>query len=170
MTDEELLVIYGGIRSLAASMEAREAALQNSTAALDASIAQVQQLPAWLGQQTGQYIAAGIRKVVREDFGQPIEKAVEGPIRSIETAAYHAREAVGQLKEQSRYLNWTWFAIVLALGFALGGVGNYFLFTRQVSALNDRFDHLQQLLLTPAPASADLQPTPQQTKKKRGAH
>ena len=68
--------IYGGIRSLAANMETREAALQTSTAALDTSIAQVQQSPAWLGQQTGQHNRRRIRKVVREDFGQPIEKAV----------------------------------------------------------------------------------------------
>lgn len=33
-------------------------------------------------RQTSKYIAAGIREVVQEDFRQPIEKAVEGPIRS----------------------------------------------------------------------------------------
>jgi len=130
----------------------------------------VRQLPATLGAQTSKYIAASIREVIQEDFRQPIEKAVEGPIRSIDVAAYHAREAVGQLKEQSRYLNWTWFAIVLALGFALGAFGTYYFFTRQVSALNDRFDHLQQLLVAPVPASANTQALPPQTKKKHGQH
>ncbi len=116
------------------------------------------------------YIAASIREVVQEDFRLPIEKAVEGPIRSIDVAAYHAREAVGQLKEQSRFLNWTWFAIVLALGFALGAFGTYYFFTRQVSALNDRFDHLQQLLVAPAPASTNTPAPSPQTKKKHGQH
>ncbi len=170
MRDDELLAIYGATRQLAEDMEARDAELKKSTAAFEATIVQVRQLPAMLGAQTSKYIASGIREVVQEDFRQPIEKAVEGPIRSIEVAAYHAREAVGQLKEQSRYLNWTWFAIVLALGFALGAFGSYFFFIRQVSALNDRFDHFQQLLAAPAPASADTQAPPPQTKKKHGQH
>jgi hypothetical protein len=125
-------------------------------------------LPAMLGQQTSKYIAAGIREMVQEDFKQPIEKAVEGPIRSIEVAAYHAREAVGHLKEEARFQTWTVFALILALGFALGAFGSYFFFTRQVSALNDRFDHLQQLLLTP-PAATD-NPAPPQAGKKHGQH
>ena len=70
-------------------------------------------------------------------------------------AAYHAREAVGHLKEEARFQTWTVFALILALGFALGAFGTYFFFTRQVSALNSRFDHLQELLLTPVPAPAD---------------
>jgi hypothetical protein len=64
-------------------MTARDAELKQSTAALEATIAQVRQLPAMLGQQASKHIAAGIREVVQEDFRQPIEKAVEGPIRSI---------------------------------------------------------------------------------------
>ena len=52
MKDDELLAIYGATRQLAEDMEARDAALKQSTAALDAAIAQMRQLPAWLGQQT----------------------------------------------------------------------------------------------------------------------
>ena len=37
----------------------------------------------------------------------------------------------------------------LALDFALGAFGTFFFFTRQVSTLNSRFDHLEQLLVTP---------------------
>ena len=170
MTDDELLAIYRVTRQIAESMAARDAELQRSTAALEDAVAQARQLPAILGQQTSKYIAQGIREVVQEDFRQPLEKAVEGPVRSIDVAAYHAREAVGQLKEQSRYLNWTWFSIVLALGITLGGIGNYFFFTRQVSALNDRFDHLQQLLLAPPPASTDVPAPPSQTDKKHRGH
>jgi hypothetical protein len=131
---------------------------------------QVRQLPAMLGQQTSKYIAAGIREVVQEDFRQPMEKAVEGPIRSIEVAAYHAREALEQIKNEARFQTRTVFAIILALGIALGAFGTYYFFIRQVSALNDRFEYLQQLLVTPAPALTGTQTPPPQTKKKHGQH
>jgi hypothetical protein len=170
MRDDELLAIYGATRQLAEDMQARDAELKQSTAALEATIAQVRQLPAMLGQQTSKYIAAGIREVVQEDFKQPIEKAVEGPIRSIEVAAYHAREAVGHLKQEARFQTWTVFALILALGFALGAFGTYFFFTRQVSALNSRFDHFEQMLAAPLPAPAGTQTPPPQTGKKHGQH
>jgi len=41
-------------------------------------------------------------------------------------AAYHAREAVGHLKEEARFETWTVFALILALGFALEAFGTYF--------------------------------------------
>ena len=103
MRDDELLVIYGATRQLAEDMQARDAELKQSTAALEATIAQVRPLPAMLGQQTSKYIAAGVREVVQEDFRQPIEKAVEGPIRSIEVTAYHARAAVEQINQESPF-------------------------------------------------------------------
>jgi hypothetical protein len=170
MRDDELLAIYGATRQLAEGMSARDAELKKSTAALEAIIVQVHQLPAMLGAQTSKYIAAGIREVVQEDFKQPIEKAIEGPIHSLDVAAYHARAAVEQIKQEARFQNWTVFALILALGMALGGFGAYFFFARQVSALNDRFDHLQQLLLTPVPAAADTHVPPPQTGKKHGQH
>ena len=52
MRDDELLAIYGATRQLAEGMTARDAELKQSTAALEATIAQVRQLPAMLGQQT----------------------------------------------------------------------------------------------------------------------
>jgi hypothetical protein len=116
MTDDELLAIYGATRQLAEGMEARNAELKKSTAALEAIIVQVHQLPAMLGAQTNKYIAAGIREVVQNDFKQPIEKAIEGPIHSLDVAAYHARAAVEQIKQEARFQNWTVFALILALG------------------------------------------------------
>ena len=50
MKDDELLAIYSHIRQLSAAMEAREAALEKSTAELHAAIAQVRQLPCWGGK------------------------------------------------------------------------------------------------------------------------
>jgi hypothetical protein len=171
MRDDELLAIYGATRQLAEGMAARDAELKKSTEALEAIIVQVHKLPAMLGAQTSKYIAAGIREVVQGDFKEPVEKAVEGPIRSIEVAAYHAREAVEQIKRDARFQNWTVFALILALGMVLGGGGVYYFFARQVSALNDRFDYLQHLLLTPTPAATDTHvPPPKQTGKKPGQH
>jgi hypothetical protein len=171
MRDDELLAIYGATRQLAEGMAARDAELKKSTAALEAIIVQVHKLPAMLGAQTSKYIAAGIREVVQGDFKEPVEKAVEGPIRSIEVAAYHAREAVEEIKRDARFQNWTVFALILAVGMALGAGAAYFFFARQVSALNDRFDYLQHLLLTPTPAAADTHiPPPKSTGKKPGPH
>ncbi len=170
MTDDELLAIYGATRQLAEGMEARNAELKKSTTALEAIIVQVHQLPAMLGAQTSKYIAAGIREVVQDDFKQPIEKAIEGPIHSLDVAAYHARAAVEQINQRARFQNWTVFGLILALGMALGGGAAYFFFARQVSALNDRFDYLQHLLLAPTPAAADTHTPPKPTGKKPGPH
>ncbi len=49
---------------------------------------------------------------------------------------------------------------------AQGAFGTYFFFTRQVSALNSRFDHFEQLLAAPLPAPVDTHaPMPQPGKK-----
>jgi hypothetical protein len=170
MRDDELLAIYGATCQLAEGMEARDAELKQSTAALEAIIVQVHQLPAMLGAQTSKYIAAGIREVVQGDFKEPIEKAIEGPIHSLGVAAYHAREAVERINQRARFQNWTVFGLILALGFGLGSFGTYFFFTRQVSALNDRFDNLQKIEV-PVPVPADTRvPPPKQTGKKPGQH
>jgi hypothetical protein len=106
--------------------------------------------------------------VVQEDFKQPLEKAIEGPIHSLDVAAYHARAAVEQINQRARFQNWTVFGLILALGMALGGGAAYFFFARQVAALNDRFDYLQHLLLAPTPAPVDTHAT--QPGKKHGQH
>ena len=108
--------------------------------------------------------------MVEEDFKQPLEKAIEGPIHSLDVAAYHARAAVEQINQRARFQNWTVFALILALGMALGGGAAYFFFARQVSALNERFDYLQHLLLAPTPAAAETHVPPPQAGKKHGQH
>ncbi len=85
-------------------------------------------------------------------------------------AAHHAREAVGHLKEEARFQTWTIFALILAVGFTLGVFGSYFFFTRQVAALNSRFEHLEQMLVAPPPAAADTHTPPPQAGKKHGQH
>jgi hypothetical protein len=98
------------------------------------------------------------------------QKAIEGPIHSLDVAAYHARAAVEQINQRARFQNWTVFGLILALGMALGGGAAYFFFARQVAALNDRFDYLQHLLLTPTPAAADTHAPMPQAGKKHGQH
>ena len=107
---------------------------------------------------------------MQEDFRQSTEKAVEGPIRSIEVATYHARRRSGHLKEEARFQTWTVFALILALGFGLGSFGTYFFFTRQVSALNSRFDHLEQMLITPLTAPEDNHAPMPHAGKNHGQH
>ena len=38
-------------------------------------------LPRAIGQQTGHYIAAGVRESIKDDFSVPLGKAVDGPNR-----------------------------------------------------------------------------------------
>lgn len=64
-------------------MKAREAALTASTVALNQAISQLQQLPGTLGQHTSQYIAAGVRQSIEDDFSRPIANAVKGPLSVI---------------------------------------------------------------------------------------
>ena len=80
------------------------------------------------------------------------------------------RGGVEHLKEEARFQNWNVFALILALGFALGAFGTYFFFTRQVSALNSRFDPFEQLLAAPLPAPADAHVPTLQPGKKHGQH
>ena len=170
MRDDELLAIYTATRQIAEAMAARDAELKKSTAALEATIIQVRQLQAILGQQTGKYIAAGIREVVQEDFSQPIENALKEPLFSLDLALRHATTVVSEFKGVTRYLTWTWFAIVLAMGFGLGSFGTYFFFTREVGKLRDQIDAMQQQVAPPVVPVASPAPPPVQTKKKHEQH
>ena len=170
MRDDELLAIYTATRQIADAMAARDAELKKSTAALEATVVQVRQLPAMLGQQTSKYIAAGIQEVVQEDFGQPIEDALKAPLFSLDLATRHAATVISEFKGVTRYLTWTWFAIILAVGFGLGSFGTYFFFTREVGKLRDQIDATQQQAAPPvAPVTSPVLP-PAPVKKKHGAH
>ena len=170
MRDDELLAIYTGTRQVAEAMAARDAELKRSTAALEATIVQARQLPAMLGQQTSKYIAQGLKEALEGDLKEPVEAALRQPLYSLELATRQATKAVSEFDGTSRFVTWGWFAIILTLGFGLGAFGTYFFFTRQVTALNDRFDHLQQLLVAAAPASPDTQAPSPQSKKKHVQH
>ena len=78
MRDDELLAIYGATRQLAEGMTERDAELKQSTTALEATIAQVRQLPAMLGQQTSKYIAPASGRWSRRTFASPSRRPSRG--------------------------------------------------------------------------------------------
>ena len=149
MRDDELLLIYKGFVDMTEAMKAREVALDQKTAALGAAIAQLGKLPDTLGKQTSQYIAMGVRQSIQDDFSRPIAEAVKGPIAELSRETYHARIVMEQVGKEVRYQSWTWVAVLLLLGFALGGATGYYLFVRDINQVSDRLDAIQQLI-TPA--------------------
>jgi hypothetical protein len=50
------------------------------------------------------------------------------------------------------YQSWTWVAILVLLGFALGGATGYYLFVRDMNGVSDRLNAIQQQIAPPAPA------------------
>lgn len=152
MTDDELLLIYKGLRDMTEAMKAREIALDQKTAALGAAIAQLGKLPETLGKQTSQYIAMGVRQSIQDDFSRPIAEAVKGPIAELSRETYHARIVMEQVGKEVRFQSWTWVAVLLLLGFALGGAAGYYLFVRDMNHVGDRLDTIQQQL-APAPVT-----------------
>lgn len=170
MTDDELLVLYRSMRTLGEGMEARNAALEKSTEELDVTLRQLRQLPAAIGQQVNLYIAAGVKESLKEDFRFPVEHAVKKPIADLTYAASEARVALGNIQSAIRFESYRYVAALIALGFVLGIGASYFFFNRQVDALNDRIDTLNErlLLVMPIPGAAPVQPEP--PRKKHGLH
>ena len=165
MTDDELLLIYKGLRDMTEAMRVREAALDKKTAALDAAIAQLGKVPEALGRQASQYIAEGVRKSIQDDFSRPIAEAVKGPIADLSRETYHAREVMHQVGRESRYQTWGWIAIMVLLGIILGAFGCYFFFQRDIGRIDDRLDSIQQIL---TPAASVPQAKPADTKPGKG--
>ncbi len=157
MTDDELLLIYKGLRDMTEAMKAREIALDAKTAALNTAIAQLGKLPDTLGKQTSQYIAMGVRQSIQDDFSRPIAEAVKGPIAELSRETYYARIVMEQVGKEVRFQSWTWVAVLLLLGFALGGATGYYFFVQDMNRVSDRLDAIQQQI-TPATAVPDAKP------------
>ena len=152
MADDEAIALYGAVKKMAQAMAEREAALDEKTAAIAAAIAGLQQLPAALGKQTSQYIAAGVKASIQDDFSRPIADAVKGPIAELSRETYHARIVMEQVGKEVRYQSWTAIAVMVILGIALGTGGSYFFFIRDLGTINDRLKAIQQQIATPDPA------------------
>lgn len=169
MTDDELLLIYKGLRDMTEAMKAREIALDSKTAALGAAIAQLGKLPETLGKQTSQYIAMGVRQSIQDDFSRPIAEAVKGPIAELSRETYHARIVMEQVGKEVRFQSWTWVAVLLVLGFALGGATGYYFFVQDMNHMSERLDSIQQQIAPVAPVT-ETKPTPSSSTKGRHGH
>jgi hypothetical protein len=168
MTDDELLALYGSMKEMASAMKAREATLDAKTAALNAAIIQLGRLPETLGKQTSQYIAAGVKASIQDDFSRPIADAVKGPIAELNRETYHARQVMAQVGREVLFQSWISFAVLLLLGFALGGATGYYLFVRDLNVVSDRLHVIQQQI---APlTAADAKPGEAKTVKTKKGH
>ncbi len=159
MADDEAIALYGAVKKMAEAMAAREAVLDEKTAALDHTIAELKGLPLALGKQTSQYIAAGVRQSIQDDFSRPIADAVKGPLKELESATYHARTVMAEGGKEARLQNWKWIAAMVIMGIVLGATGCYYWFVRDLNQVNNRLDTIQQQLtpaaLAPVPQPAD---------------
>lgn len=90
MLEEDAIAVVAMLKKGAETMKAREEALTASTVALNKAITQLQQLPGTLGQHTSQYIAAGVRQSIQDDFSRPIADAVKGPLSELHYATNQA--------------------------------------------------------------------------------
>ena len=110
----------------------------------------------------------GVRKAIQEDFARPIADAVNGPMAELRHAAHEAHVAIEDIRSESKLQNWTWVAIMVLFGVALGVTGSYFFYTRDVGRINDRIDNLQQQIAPPAPVIDVMPPDGKPGKGKKG--
>lgn len=155
MTEDEVIALYGAIKKLAGSMAAREAALDRKTAALEAAIQELRQLPEALGKQTSQSIAAGVRASIQDDFRLPIEAAVHKPLRELTQATDQARHVMAEVVRESRFQTWTWLGILLLLGVLLGAFGCYYFVQSDIAQINQRLDSIQQQITASQPPASE---------------
>jgi hypothetical protein len=160
MADEQAVALYGAVKKMAEAMSAREALLDTRMAALDTAIRELGQLPATLGRQTSQYIAAGVKQSIQDDFSRPIAEAVKGPIADLSRETYHAREVISQVGKESRYQTLGWVAVMIVFGIAIGWVGCYYFFQKDVGRIDDRLDSIQQQIATPQQMAIPSQHSP----------
>jgi hypothetical protein len=152
MPDEEALAFYGAVKRMVQSMAEREAALSAKTAALEAAIANLEQLPAALGKQTSLYIEKGVRAAIKEDIRWPVEDSLKEPLSNLRSATYEALGVMRQVRSEAKLQSWTAIALMVVLGIAIGSGGSYFFFIRDLGNINDRLETIQQQIATPAPA------------------
>jgi hypothetical protein len=152
MPDEEALAFYGAVKRMVQSMAEREAALSAKTAALEAAIAGLEQLPAALGKQTSLYIEKGVRAAIKEDIRWPVEDSLKGPLGELREATHDARSVMRQVRGESKLQSWAAIAVMVLMGVAIGMSGSYFFFIRDLGNINDRLETIQQQMATPAPA------------------
>ena len=164
MADDEAIALYGMVKKMAEAMAVREKVLEEQMGVLDAKtavldtkiasltavIAELKLLPRAIGQQTGQYIAAGVRESIQADFSVPLEEAVDGPIGRLNYVSEEARRVLSELLRKMKFQNWRTSGLMVLAGVILGVFGSYFfLYNQQIGQLSDRINKFQQLLMAP---------------------
>ena len=136
MRDDELLAIYGATRQLAEGMTVRDAELKQSTAALEATIAQVRQLPAHAGpadQQVHRRRHPGGRRGGLQAAPGESHRGAD-PVASMWRPTMRERRSEHLKEESPLSQTWTVFVLILALGFALGAFGTAYFFFAPASS------------------------------------
>jgi hypothetical protein len=87
--------------------------------------------------KNSRHFAAGVINVgftpIQDDFSRAIADAVKGPIAELSRETYHARDVMRQVGEDVRFRSWTWLAVFLLIGFALGGATGYYFFVQDMT-------------------------------------
>ncbi len=151
MKDDELLLIYKGLRDMTEAMKTREIALDQKTAALSAAIAQLEKMPFALGKQTSQYIGMGVREAIQQDFDTPIKESFQVPIANLERATSEARSVMREVGKATRFHAVSWWGSVLGLGILLGALGYHFLEIRKFDDIQTQLNTIQQQIAPIAP-------------------
>lgn len=170
MADEQAVALYGAVKKLAEGMNAREAALEERTTALNAAIAKLEQLPFSLGKQTSQYIGMGVREAIQEDFDTPIKESFKDPIANLERATRDARSVMTEVSKATRFFAFSWWGSFLGLGILLGALGYHFLEMSKFDDIQRQLNTIQQQQLAPAAPAGDAKPLSGSTTKARHGH
>lgn len=169
MRDDELLLIYKGLRDMNEAMKAREIALDQKTAALGAAIAQLEKMPFALGKQTSQYIGMGVREAIQQDFDTPIKESFQVPIANLERATSEARSVMMEVRKATQFHAVSWWGSVLGLGILLGALGYHFLEMRKFDDIQSQLYTIQQQI-APATPAQDAKPIPGASTKGHHGH
>ena len=93
---------------------------------------------------------------------QALEKATAGPVGRLDLAVTHAERAVEDIEQTSRWVNWQWVVLILLIGFLLGTLASYLLFTRLI---RDDLAELRERVQVLQPAASLAMP-PAETPRK----
>ena len=154
MTDDELLLIYKGLRDMTEAMKAREIVLDQKTAALGAVVTELKGLPFTLGKQTSQYIGMGVREAIQQDFDTPIKESFQGPISNLDRATRAATSVMTEVAKATRFHAVSWWGSVLGLGILLGALGYHFLDLRKFDDIQTKINAIQLQMTPTAPIPA----------------
>jgi hypothetical protein len=159
MTDDELLLIYKGLRDMTEAMKAREIVLDQKTAALGAVVTELKGLPFTLGKQTSQYIGMGVREAIQQDFDTPIKESFQGPISNLDRATRAATSVMTEVSKATRFHAVSWWGSVLGLGILLGALGYHFLEMQKFDDIQTQLNTIQQQMIPAAPIPGSVLPS-----------